>query len=236
MKNSASMLLVIHILLPLILNPLSVSVAFVARANASEPLTGSDKQKDPTVLVARRGRYFFLSDSLPHLITAVLTSVLCTSTMTDTEGSTRASSSMPTMAAVKFIPAPPYSSGISIPIRPCSNSCSTTVGSICSASSISRTFGRMMSLANFCTVSAMAVSTSEKCVIGVGATSARLESRRGAVVERGRAHWATNGCRILGADTATLLRTAGRNALAKDLILQFGRNGGAERGRNTQDW
>jgi hypothetical protein len=33
----------------------------------------------------------------------------------------------------------------------------------------------------------MAVSTSEKWVIGVGARSARLASRRAAVVERGRA-------------------------------------------------
>lgn len=35
-------------------------MALVWRAKASEPEAGSERQKEPTVLVARRGRYFFL--------------------------------------------------------------------------------------------------------------------------------------------------------------------------------
>jgi len=74
----------------------------------------------------------------------------------------------------------------------------------------------------------MAVSISEKWVIGVGGTSER--SRRGAVVERGRALWTATAAlgallvHILGADEAATTvwppRTAGRNALANDLIVK----------------
>jgi hypothetical protein len=124
------------------------------------------------VLVASLGSHSFLKASLPYLRIAVTTSVLWTSHRTETEGSTRASSSMPTMAEVKFMPAPPYSSGISKAIRPCSNICSTTAGSIFSFSSISRTLGATSSLAHLATDSASMRSVSEKWVIGVGVSEA----------------------------------------------------------------
>jgi hypothetical protein len=44
------MLFVIHILLPLILYPVSVFVALVARAKASDPETGSERQNEPEKL------------------------------------------------------------------------------------------------------------------------------------------------------------------------------------------
>jgi hypothetical protein len=47
MKKSASIELVIHILLPEILYPEPVFVALVARAKASDPEIGSDRQKEP---------------------------------------------------------------------------------------------------------------------------------------------------------------------------------------------
>jgi hypothetical protein len=50
MKKSASIELVIHILLPEILYPDSVFVAFVARAKASDPDMGSERQKEPNKL------------------------------------------------------------------------------------------------------------------------------------------------------------------------------------------
>lgn len=115
----------------------------------------------PTVSVANFGNHFLLFSSLAYLMMAVFTNVLCTSHITLTLGSTLANSSIATIAAVKFMPAPPYSSGISTPIKPCSNSCSTTVGSIVSASSISRTLGNMTSVANFDTASAIIASVSE---------------------------------------------------------------------------
>ncbi len=93
--------------------------------------------------------------------------------MTLTDGSTLASSSMPTIAAVKFMPAPPYSSGISMPMRPCSKHCSTTAGSMASASSMARALGSTASRANLRTCSAMSASVSDRCVMGVGGTSVR---------------------------------------------------------------
>lgn len=119
------------------------------------------KSHIPTVSVANFGNHFLLFSSLPYLMRAVLTKVLCTSHKTLTLGSTLANSSMATIAAVKFMPAPPYSSGISIPMRPCSKSCSTIAGSIFSASSISLDLGSMTSVANFDTASAIMLSVSE---------------------------------------------------------------------------
>ena len=138
------------------------------RANASEPEAGSERQNDPTVSVARRGSHFRFDSSVPYFKMAVLTSVLCTSTMTLTLGSTLANSSIPTIPAVKFMPAPPYSSGISMPMRPCSKHCSIKAGSIFSASSISRTLGRIWSWANLETESAIKASVSERWDMGVG--------------------------------------------------------------------
>src|SRR2546423_13067688 len=168
MKRLASIEFVIHIFDPLILYPSDVFSALVFSAKASDPEAGSERQNEPTDWVASFGSHLRLDSSEPYFRIAVLTSVLWTSHMTDTDGSTRASSSIPTMALVKFMPDPPYSSGISTPIRPCSNSCSTIVGSIFSASSISRTLGAMTSAANLDTDSAIMVSVSEKWVIGVG--------------------------------------------------------------------
>ena len=78
----------------------------------------------PTVSVANLGNHFLLLSFVPYFSTVVLTRVLCTSTITLTLGSTLANSSMPTIAAVKFMPEPPYSSGISMPISPFSKHCS----------------------------------------------------------------------------------------------------------------
>lgn len=181
--------LVIHILLPLMRYPESVLVARVLRAKASEPEAGSLRQKDPTVSVANFGRYFFFIVWLPHFKIAVFTKVLWTSHKTLTLGSTRASSSIPTIAAVKFMPAPPYSSGISMPIRPCSKRDSMTVGSMVSASSMDRTLGAMVARANLETVSAIRVSVSEKWVMGVGrrvAWSMRSARWCGVVIVKGR--------------------------------------------------
>ena len=188
MKKPASMEFVIHIFDPLIRYPSAVFSALVRNANASEPDAGSERQKDPTVCVANLGSHFRFDPAVPYFNIAVLTKVLWTSTSTLTLGSTRASSSIPTIPAVKFIPAPPYSSGISIPINPCSKRSSTIDGSILSASSISRTFGSMVSCANFDTESAIIISTSDMWLIGLGgmAESRTSAFARGTVVERYR--------------------------------------------------
>lgn len=136
------------------------------------------------MFVANLGSQVRCNSLVPHLRTAVLTSVLWTSHMTLTEGSTRASSSMPTMAEVKFMPEPPNSSGISTPMRPCSNRRSTTSGSMASFSSISRTFGAMTSAANLATESFIRDSTSVRWLMGVGGISDRSTSSTGAACQR----------------------------------------------------
>ena len=125
----------------------------------------------PIMFVASIGSHFFLFSSLPYFNIAVFTSVLWTSVMTLTLGSTLANSSIATIAAVKFMPAPPYSSGISMPIRPCSKHCSMISGSIFSASSISLVLGRMTSDANLATCSFIKASVSDRWDIGVGGMS-----------------------------------------------------------------
>ena len=79
-------------------------------------------------------------------------SVFCTSTITETDGSTEASASTARIASKNDPPAPPNSSGISIPINPNSNNCLTSPPSISCASSIPRTNGAICSCANSCTV------------------------------------------------------------------------------------
>jgi len=82
--------------------------------------------------------------------------------MTETDGSTLASSSMVRMAEVKEDSAPPSSDGISMPINPCSNNPFIISGSIISFSSISRTFGATTSFANRRTESRNISSSSER--------------------------------------------------------------------------
>ena len=64
------------------------------------------------------------ASSLPQRASALMTSVFCTSTSTATEGSTRESASTASTAWKNVAPAPPYASGISMPITPRSNSLS----------------------------------------------------------------------------------------------------------------
>ena len=95
-------------------------------------------------------------------------SVFCTSTITPTEGSTEESASTARIASKKLPPAPPNRSGISIPIRPISNSCRISPASIFCASSIPRTRGAIFAAANFRTVSRKKTSSSPSCVSATG--------------------------------------------------------------------
>mmetsp|Transcript_17640 Transcript_17640/g.31654 ORF Transcript_17640/g.31654 Transcript_17640/m.31654 type:complete len:217 (+) Transcript_17640:570-1220(+) len=122
-RNSpASAALDIHSLLPEILYPLSVFVAVVFIAKASDPAPDSERQKEASVSVANLGRYRFLISSDPHSKNARFINVFWISTITAIAGSTFANSSIVRMESVKLIPTPPYSGGISIPINPSSKS------------------------------------------------------------------------------------------------------------------
>ena len=81
-----------------------------------------------------------------------MTRVLWTSTNTATAGSTVEMASMASTASKKLPPAPPISSGTSIPIRPSSKTRSISSGARCCSSSMARTFGAMACSANCRTV------------------------------------------------------------------------------------
>src|SRR4026208_1125121 len=106
MNTSASLPLVIHSLRPVILKPCAAPGARVARANASLPDPASDRQYAPIDLHSF-GRYFRLISSVPHFITALMTSVFCTSTRTPMDGSTRDSDSTASAEWKNVPPAPP---------------------------------------------------------------------------------------------------------------------------------
>ena len=88
---------------------------------------------------ASRGRYLAFCSGVAQRSSALLQMVFCTSTITPAEGSTAESSSTARMAWKKVPPWPPYSSGISIPIRPISKNCLMMSLRKTPASSISRT-------------------------------------------------------------------------------------------------
>mmetsp|Transcript_10278 Transcript_10278/g.23436 ORF Transcript_10278/g.23436 Transcript_10278/m.23436 type:complete len:238 (-) Transcript_10278:225-938(-) len=120
-NQPACMAFVIQHLVPFRTQPLSVRVARVFRAKASEPLPVSDRQNEPSVSVASFGRYFCFCSSVPNLRTEVASNVFWTSAITDTPGSTLASSSITMQEEVKLMFAPLYSAGISTPMNPWSN-------------------------------------------------------------------------------------------------------------------
>ena len=108
-------------------------------ANASEPDPASDSAYDATMFSASRGRYLAFCSALAHFSSALLQMVFCTSTITPADGSTAESSSTARMAWKKLPPCPPYSSGISMPIRPISKNWWMISLRKTPASSISRT-------------------------------------------------------------------------------------------------
>ena len=80
------------------------------------------------MLVANFGRYLRLISSVPQRITALITSVFCTSTSTPIDGSTRDSDSTASTEWKNVPPAPPKLSGTSTLITPSSNSFLISVG------------------------------------------------------------------------------------------------------------
>mmetsp|Transcript_118034 Transcript_118034/g.220570 ORF Transcript_118034/g.220570 Transcript_118034/m.220570 type:complete len:261 (+) Transcript_118034:756-1538(+) len=163
-NTPASMLLDIQHLLPSRIHSSPHLVARVFKANASEPLPGSDKQKLATVSVDKRERYFSFCAAVPYVLNAVISSVFWISISTATAGSTLAISSTAMQACVKLIPEPPYSGGASMPISPCSKSAATTSGSMTPASSIACALGASTSCANLATWSRIISSSSERLV------------------------------------------------------------------------
>ena len=88
---------------------------------------------------ASRGRYLAFCSGVAQRSRALLQMVFCTSTITPAEGSTAESSSTARIAWKKLPPWPPYSSGISMPIRPSSKNWRMMSLRKTPASSISRT-------------------------------------------------------------------------------------------------
>ena len=86
------------------------------------------------------------------------------STMTETEGSTLASSSMTRHAAVKDEPLPPCCSATSTPMNPASKIARISSGSISEAASIDSTRGMISSAAKRAAASRMSDSSSEIAV------------------------------------------------------------------------
>mmetsp|Transcript_5375 Transcript_5375/g.13767 ORF Transcript_5375/g.13767 Transcript_5375/m.13767 type:complete len:286 (-) Transcript_5375:216-1073(-) len=138
----------------------SSHVALVLRAKASEPLPASVRQKLHTVSVQSRVRNLSFCSGVPYRMKDVISSVFWMSIMTATEGSTRATSSTARHAAVKPSPTPPYSSGASIAMRPCSKQAETMSGSMAALSSICRTRGARTSRAKTSTLSCKLLSSS----------------------------------------------------------------------------
>src|SRR6266550_4845642 len=123
-----------------------------------------------TLESANKGNHLSCCSFVPYVRITVLTSVLWTSHITETEGSTFASSSIAMIAEVKDDSAPPCSALVSIPmsyglelvskqdthvaeLTPWLKRPLIIEGFIDSFSSISRTLGATTSLANRCTVS-----------------------------------------------------------------------------------
>ena len=95
-----------------------------------------------------------------------MTSVFWTSTSTATEASTRASSSTTRIDMKKVAPAPPWRSGISIPMIPSSKHASISSRGILASRSIFATTGRSSASANWRTWSRNICSSSERSVRG----------------------------------------------------------------------
>src|ERR1700732_3123553 len=118
MNNPASLPFVIQSLRPLRTKSFPLSSALVCSANASDPDPASLNAYAPTVSAAIFGRQSFFWSSVAQRRIAFATSVFCTSTITPAEASARENSSTARIASKNLPPAPPYCSGISIPISP----------------------------------------------------------------------------------------------------------------------
>ena len=97
---------------------------------------------------------------------ALFTSVFWTSTTTAQAASTRASASMIAIDVVKFAPRPPYSSGISIPMRSSSKNFLMSSGSMTFSRSIRPESGPIDSTAKSYTPSASSRSWSPRTETG----------------------------------------------------------------------
>src|SRR5689334_2126917 len=106
---------------------------------------------------------------------ALFTSVFCTSTKTPTDASTRDNSSTARIAVKKFAPAPPNSSGVSMPIKPRSKHCLMIAGSSFATSSMCSTRGRNSPSANSRTLPRNIVSSSVSVVSGLGVGGAMAD-------------------------------------------------------------
>mmetsp|Transcript_55479 Transcript_55479/g.154645 ORF Transcript_55479/g.154645 Transcript_55479/m.154645 type:complete len:249 (+) Transcript_55479:751-1497(+) len=185
-KTPASMAFEIQHLLPSINQSLPSCLALDFKANASEPLPASERQKLPTVSVAKRGKYVCFCTCVPYWLKAVTSKVFWISISTATAGSTIATSSTAKQAAVKPAPTPPNSSGTSMPIKPRSKSAARTSGQSVPPWSISWVFGAKTSRANF---AAESRKTSSSSVVTVDAKRATREAQvrvpcRGAAAHR----------------------------------------------------
>ena len=141
-------------------------MARVCIAKASEPEPASLSAYAPIFSAASCVRYFFFCSGFPQRSKALFTRVFCTSTRTPTDASIRESSSTARMAWKNEPPAPPYSSGVSMPIKPTSKHCFSSAGSRCPCSSIASTRLRISPSANSRTLVRNICSSSESVVSG----------------------------------------------------------------------
>ena len=172
MNTSASLPFVIQSLRPFSTNPSGVGAARVASANASLPDPASDSAYAPTNRDASCGRYRRFTSSLPQRVSALITSVFCTSTSTADrridlrERLDREHGVEERSARRRRTPQAPRS-----PITPSSKSLSISVRGSVACSSISRTSGAISPRANSSTLSRNSRSSSSRVV------RARLRAR-----------------------------------------------------------
>ena len=113
-----------------------MSIAVVRCEVASEPASGSDKQKAPIFSpVANGTRYFIFCSSFANFSNPQQTNELLTDIHTEVEASTFEISSIATAYEMVSIPPPPYFGSTIIPIKPNSPNCLiSSVGKRCSLS------------------------------------------------------------------------------------------------------
>ena len=138
-----------NVLLPFRTQPSPSGLAVVLIPPESLPEPGSVSPHAPSFLPdARSGTYFFFWASLPKSMMCPVQRLLCDATVSATDGSTRASSSITVAASRSPSPAPPSSSGHVIPMNPSSPSFRTiSKGNSCDSSCF-MTAGRISFSAN----------------------------------------------------------------------------------------
>ena len=119
------------------------------------------------------------------MLNVLFTTVEWMSSITDTAGSTRASSSTTSSVDVNVEPAPPYASSTSTPMKPCSKSPATISGRITPASSMLRTCGATSLAANRAAASRIISSSSSSADTGCGAATYRAPPGRPSREPRG---------------------------------------------------